>query len=159
MLYELCRTVEQELRLPARFDKLEPETLITGDIFPCINESILGQFYHEIADHVVRVDLLMKVCENRRTAGWYRQFSDYFDCLFFIGKMELFRQEHGGGFHIVEPQKVWQLYTSDLYRMDSYYRRFHRAFGHSLQSQRCTRGQPEARCRVCRGAVPKLVPA
>lgn len=134
VLYELCRTVEQELRLPARFDKLEPETLITGDIFPCINESILGQFYHEIADHVVRVDLLMKVCENRRTAGWYRQFSDYFDCLFFIGKMELFRQEHGGGFHIVEPQKVWQLYTSDLYRMDSYYRRFHRAFGHSLQN-------------------------
>lgn len=134
VLYELCRTVEQELRLSARFDKLEPETLITGDIFPCINESILGQFYHEISDHVVRVDLLMKVCENRRTAGWYRQFSDYFDCLFFIGKMELFRQEHGGDFHIVEPQKVWQLYTSDLYRMDSYYRRFHRAFGHSLQN-------------------------
>lgn len=134
VLYELCRTVEQELRLPARFDKLEPETLITGDIFPCINESILSQFYSEITDHVVRVDLLMTVCENRRTAGWYRQFSDYFDCLFFIGKMELFRQEHGGGFHIVEPQKVWQLYTSDLYRMDSYYRRFHRAFGHSLQN-------------------------
>ena len=134
VLYELCRTVEQELRLPARFDKLEPETLLTGDIFPCINESILGQLYNEIADHVVRVDLLMKVCENRRTSGWYRQFSDYFDCLFFIGKMQLFHQEHSGGFHIVEPQKIWQLYTSNLYRMDSYYRRFHRAFGHSLQN-------------------------
>ena len=30
-LYELCRTVENELQLPTRFDKFEPETLITGD--------------------------------------------------------------------------------------------------------------------------------
>ena len=133
-LYELCRTVEQELRLVARFNMLEPETLITGDIFPCINESILGQFYGEIAEQVVRFDLLMQVCENRRTAGWYSRFSDYFDCLFFIGKMQIFRQEHSGGFHIVEPKAVWELYTSDLYRMDSYYRRFHHAFGNSLKN-------------------------
>ena len=83
-LYELCRTVENELQLPTRFDKFEPETLITGDVFPCINESILKQLYAEISDHVVKVDLIRKVCENRRTAGWYKRFSNYFDCLFFI---------------------------------------------------------------------------
>ena len=131
-LYELCRTVENELRLPTRFDKFEPETLITGDIFPCINESILKQLFAEISDHVVKVDLIRKVCENRRTAGWYKRFSDYFDCLFFIGKMQTFYQEHGGGFHIVEPKKIWKLYTSDFYRMDACYRHFHYAFGKSL---------------------------
>ena len=119
-LYELCRTVENELQLPTRFDKFEPETLIMGDVFPCINESILKQLFAEISDHVVKVDLIRKVCENRRTAGWYKRFSDYFDCLFFIGKMQTFYQEHGGGFHIVEPKKIWKLYTSYLYRMDSY---------------------------------------
>ena len=131
-LYELCRTVENELRLPTRFDKFEPETLVTGDVFPCINESILKQLFAEISDHVVKVDLIMKVCENRRTAGWYKRFSDYFDCLFFIGKMQNFYKEHGGGFHIVEPKKIWKLYTSDFYRMDAYYRHFHYAFGNSL---------------------------
>lgn len=133
-LYDLCRTVENELQLPARFDKFEPETLLTGDIFPCINESILKQFFREIADHVVKVELIMKVCENRRTAGWYEQFSDYYDCLFFIGKMQIFYQEHGGGFHIVEPKKIWALYTGELYRMDGYYRHFHYAFGNSLRN-------------------------
>ena len=133
-LYELCRTVENELQLPTRFDKFEPETLITGDIFPCINESILKQLFAEISDHVVKVNLIMKICENRRTAGWYKRFSDYFDCLFFIGKMQSFYQEHGGGFHIVEPKKIWKLYTSDLYRMDAYYRHFHYAFGNSLKN-------------------------
>lgn len=132
-LYEICRTVEQELRLPTRFDKLPPETLLTGDVFPCINESLLKQLYSEIAEQVVRTDLIMKVCENRRTAGWYSRFSEYFDCLFFIGKMQLFYQEHSGGFHIVEPKKVWENYTGGLYRMDSYYRRFHYAFGNSLK--------------------------
>ena len=29
----MCRTVEQELQLPSRFDKQEIETLLTGDIF------------------------------------------------------------------------------------------------------------------------------
>lgn len=133
-LYDLCRTVENELQLPARFDKFEPETLLTGDIFPCINESILKQFFQEIADHVVKVELIMKVCENRRTAGWYERFSDYYDCLFFIGKMQTFYQEHSGGFHIVEPKKIWALYTSELYRMDAYYRHFHYAFGNSLRN-------------------------
>ena len=99
-LYELCRTVENELKLPTRFDKFEPETLITGDIFPCINESILKQLYGEISERVVKVDHIMKVCDNRRTAGWYERFSNYFDCLFFIGKMQTFYREHSGGFHI-----------------------------------------------------------
>ena len=133
-LYELCHTIENELQIPTRFDKLEPETLITGDIFPCINESILKQLYAEISDHVVKVDLIMKVCENRRTAGWFDRFSNYYDCLFVIGKMQTFYQEHGGGFHIVEPKKIWKLYTSNLYRMDAYYRHFHYAFGNSLKN-------------------------
>ena len=101
---------------------------------PCINESILKQLFTEISDHVVKVDLVMKVCENRRTAGWYKRFSDYFDCLFFIGKMQSFYQEHGAGSHVVEPKKIWKLYTSDLYRMDAYYRHFHYAFGSSLKN-------------------------
>ena len=37
-LWDLCRTVEQELQLPSRFDKQEIETLLTGDIFPSIHE-------------------------------------------------------------------------------------------------------------------------
>ena len=60
-LFEICRFVEEKWQLSARFDRFEPEMLLSGDIFPCINESILKQLYREITDHVVRCDLIMKV--------------------------------------------------------------------------------------------------
>lgn len=133
-LYDICRVIESELQLSSRFIKLEPETLLTGDIFPCINESLLKQFFGQIAEHVVKTDLIMKVCENRRIAGWYDRFADYFDCLYYIGRMQEFYKEHAGGFHVVEPKKIWKLYTEDLYQMDSFYRHFHYAFGNSLKN-------------------------
>ena len=132
-LLELCRSVEQELQLPARFDKQEIETLLTGDIFPAIHESILKRFYDEISGQVVKTDLILKTVENRRTSGWYEIFSDYYECLYHVARMQNFYQEHTGGFHIVDPKAIWKLYTEQGYQMDSDYRQFHLHFGNSLK--------------------------
>ena len=132
-LLELCRSVEQELQLPTRFDKQEIETLLTGDIFPAIHESILKRFYDEISGQVVKTDLILKTVENRRTSGWYEMFSDYYVCLYHVARMQNFYQEHAGGFHIVEPKAIWKLYTEQGYQMDSDYRQFHLNFGNSLK--------------------------
>ena len=103
-LFQLCRQVERELRLPARFRKEEPETLLSGDVFPCINEAILAALLGEASQQVVRPELIQKVCDNRRTAGWFDRFQNYFDALAAIGQMQGFYQAHGGGFHVVEPK-------------------------------------------------------
>lgn len=132
-LLELCRSVEQELQLPTRFDKQEIETLLTGDIFPAIHESILKRFYDEISCQVVKTDLILKTVENRRTSGWYELFSDYYECLYHVARMQNFYQEHAGGFHIVEPKEIWKLYTQQGYQMDSDYRQFHLHFGNTLK--------------------------
>ena len=132
-LWDLCRTVEQELQLPSRFDKQEIETLLTGDIFPSIHEIILKRFFSEASEQVVKPDLILKTVENRRTSGWIEHFSDYYDCLYFIAKMQEFYQNNAGGFHIVEPKAVWKLYTENAYEMDSFYRHFHYAFGCTLK--------------------------
>lgn len=129
VLWELCRTVEQELQLPARFEKQETETLLTGDLFPSIHETILERFFSEVADHVVKIDLMLRAAENRRTAGWSERFSPYYDCLYFIAKMQEFYQENTAGFHMVEPAAIWKCYTEKAYEMDSFYRHFHCAFG------------------------------
>ena len=89
-LLELCRSVEQELQLPTRFDKQEIETLLTGDIFPAIHESILKRFYDEISGQMVKTDLILKTVENRRTSGWYEMFSDYYECLYHAARMQDF---------------------------------------------------------------------
>ena len=132
-LWEICRSVEQELQLASRFEKQDIETLLTADIFPSIHETILKRFFSEAADHVVKTDLMLKTAENRRTSGWIEQFRYYYDCLYYIAKMQEFYQDNAAGFHIVEPKTIWKLYTEKAYEMDSFYRHFHYAFGCSLK--------------------------
>ena len=132
-LWEICRSVEQELQLASRFEKQDIETLLTADIFPSIHETILKRFFSEAADHVVKTDLMLKTAENRRTSGWIEQFRYYYDCLYYIAKMQEFYQNNAAGFHIVEPKTIWKLYTEKAYEMDSFYRHFHYAFGCSLK--------------------------
>lgn len=132
-LWDLCRSIEQELQLPSRFDKQDIETLLTADLFPSIHEVILSRFYSEVADHVVKTELMLKTAENRRTSGWYDQFAYYYDCLYFMAKMQEFYQDNASGFHIVEPKNIWKLYADKAYEMDNFYRHFHYAFGCSLK--------------------------
>ncbi|WP_300261607.1 BREX-1 system phosphatase PglZ type A [uncultured Cloacibacillus sp.] len=133
VLWGLCRTIEQELQLPSRFNKQEIETLLTGDIFPSIHEVILKRFFLETAEQVVKPDLILKTVENRRTSGWIDHFSYYYDCLYFIAKMHEFYQNNATGFHIVEPKAVWKLYIKTAYEMDGFYRHFYDAFGRTLK--------------------------
>ncbi len=133
-LIEICHIVERELRLSDRFDKMEVNILLKSDTFPSITLCILKRFYAEIGENVMRVEAIFEAVENRRTSGWYSLFADYLESLYFIAKMQEFHLTHIEGFHLVEPAKVWKLYTTDAYRMDSYYRHFHYYFGHTLKS-------------------------
>jgi len=132
-LIEICRCVEHELRLADRFDKIEINTLLKSDTFPAINESILKRFFTEIIENVIKVDDIISVVENRRTAAWFALTEDYLESLYYIAKMQEFYLAHIDGFHIIEPAKVWKLYTTDAYEMDSHYRHFHFRFGNTLK--------------------------
>ena len=133
-LIEICRYVEHELRLSDRFDKTELNILLKSDVFPAINESILKRFFNEISENVIKVDDIIGAVENRRTAAWYALTEDYLESLYYIAKMQEFYLAHIDGFHIVEPAKVWKLYATDAYEMDSHYRHFHFSFGNTLKS-------------------------
>jgi len=133
-LEEICHHVERELRLGDRFDKTEISILLKSDTFPAINESILKRYFKEITENVIKVEDIIGAVENRRTAAWYALTEDYLESLYYIAKMQEFYLSHIDGFHIVEPVKVWKLYTTDAYEMDSHYRHFHFCFGNTLKS-------------------------
>jgi uncharacterized protein (TIGR02687 family) len=133
-LEEICHYVEHELRLADRFDKTEISILLKSDTFPAINESILKRYFKEITENVIKVEDIIGAVENRRTAAWYALTEDYLESLYYIAKMQEFYLSHIDGFHIVEPVKVWKLYTTDAYEMDSHYRHFHFCFGNTLRS-------------------------
>ena len=134
ILFDICRTVEHELRLVDRFDNTELDVLLRSDIFPAINESILKRFLSEIPENIVKEKEIIKAVENRRTAAWYDLTEDYFESLYYIAKMQEFYLAHIEGFHIVEATKIWTLYTQDGYIMDSHYRHFHVHFGRTLKA-------------------------
>jgi len=133
-LIEICHYVEHELRLADRFNKTELNILLKSDTFPAINESILKHFFREIGENVIKVQDIIKAVENRRTAAWYALTEDYFECLFYISKMQEFYLAYNGGFHIVEPAEIWKNYTTNAHMMDRYYRHFHVRFGKTLKS-------------------------
>ena len=133
-LEDICHHVEHELRLADRFDKTEISILLKSDTFPAINESILKRYFKEISENVIKVEDIIGAVENRRTAAWYALTEDYLESLYYIAKMQEFYLSHIDGFHIVEPVKVWKLYTTDAYEMDSHYRHFHFCFGNTLKS-------------------------
>ena len=132
-LIDICHTVEQELRLVDRFDKMEINELLKCDIFPAIDESILKRFFYEIHHNVIKVDDIITAVENRRTAAWYAQTECYIESLYYIAKMQEFCLAHNSEFHIVEPLNIWKLYTTKAFEMDTHYRYFHLNFGNTLK--------------------------
>ena len=132
-LYEIARYVEQEARLPQRFSKLLVADLVDTACFPCIDECILTSLMKEIGDHIIQVESIRLVVEKRRTMPWYQSGASYYEGLLQVANMQAFFTEHSAGFHTVEPHRIWREYTSDYYRMDTYYRLFHLCFQRSLK--------------------------
>lgn len=133
-LYNIARETEDELRLSARFSQLPIEELVSTEIFPCIDECILKKLMTDIIDHTINVDVITQTVEQRRTMLWYERVQNFYEGVLEVSHMQQFYLNHAAGFHTVEPHKVWKEYTTDYYKMDTYYRLFHVAFGESLNS-------------------------
>lgn len=133
-IHEITEYVEAELRLPQRFMKLKVEDLVDTEVFPCINEVILVKLMKEISDHIIDVDVIKSTVEKRRTCVFYDDVKNFYDGILQVANMQAFYKTHSGGFHTVEPKKIWEEYTSTYYIMDTYYRLFHGSYEESLES-------------------------
>ena len=128
LLYEIARYVEAETRLPQRFSNLSVAELQNTELFPCINECILAILMKDISNQIIETETIKATVDKRRTMVWYEKVSSYYEGLLQVANMQEFFLKHSVGFHTVEPQKIWEEYTTDYYKMDTYYRRFHLCF-------------------------------
>ena len=133
-LIEIAKSMEDELKLPQRFMKLEVSDLVDTEVFPCLDEVILIKLMTEIGDHIIDVDVIKRTVEKRRTCVNYEPFKDYYEGILQVANMQAFYKEHSTGFHSAEAKKVWKEYTSEYYKMDTYYRLFHKSYGESLKA-------------------------
>ena len=60
--------------------------------------------------------------------------ADAQDALVPNGERDTTVSSPSGGFHTVEPKKIWKEYTSDYYAMDTYYRLFHQSYAANLKT-------------------------
>lgn len=133
-LFEIAKSIEDELKLPQRFMKLDVSDLVDTELFPCLDEIILIKLMKEISDHIIDVDAIKGTVEKRRTMIGYARSKNYYDGILQVANMQAFYKEHVTGFHSAETKKVWKEYTSEYYVMDTYYRLFHKSFGESLKA-------------------------
>lgn len=133
-LREVAEFAESELNLHERFMKLSVEDLANTSMFPCINEIILVKLMRDIEKNIMDANAIKEAVEKRRTCAWYEESKNYFDGLYQIANMQEFYKAHSGGFHTIEPKKVWEEYTRDYYRFDTYYRLFHKCYEESLNA-------------------------
>jgi uncharacterized protein (TIGR02687 family) len=111
---------------------LSVEDLVDTECFPCVNECILKMLMKEIGDYIINVDTISSVVEKRRTMVWYDAVSCYYEGLLQVANMQAFFHDHASGFHLAQARQVWNAYTTDYYKMDTYYRQFHLCFDRSL---------------------------
>lgn len=131
-LYQIARFVEYEARLSQRFDNMAVEDLKDTECFPCINECILKHLMKDISDYIINVDAISAVVEKRRTMVWYDAVSCYYEGILQVANMQAFFHDHATGFHLAQARQIWKAYTTDYYKMDTYYRQFHLCFDRSL---------------------------
>ena len=131
-LYHIARFVEDEARLSNRLMKYKVEDLVDTECLPCINECILQMLMKEIGDYIINADAISAVVEKRRTMAWYDNVSCYYEGLLQVINMQAFFHDHAAGFHLAQARQIWKAYTTDYYKMDTYYRQFHRCFDRSL---------------------------
>lgn len=123
-LHDMCRCVEQDLRLAQRFGKLPLEQLMESDVFPAIGEAIAAQLMQSVADGADRREEAERALRVRREMEWYDEVRPYYECLQAAMFMQGFYRDHAEGFHVARARDAWDAYVGDWWRMDSHYRSF-----------------------------------
>lgn len=133
-LFELAQLVEEVAPVEQMLAQVPLETLGDIDVFPCIDALILRHLFHDVAASPESAPAALALAQARHSTAWYREFSLCYDGLEAAARMQRFRNEHPGGIDALSAERVWGLYTGELYRLDTWYRQMHLALGRALIS-------------------------
>ena len=132
-IYEIARTLEQNIQLASRLEKLDIEDFSGAECFPCINEVIIKKIMNDIAVSYINTKLINMIVEKRRTTVWYDNVECFYNAVLQIANMQDFKTENTNTFHFTDSGKLWKAYTENkLYMMDTYYRLYNVAFQDGL---------------------------
>lgn len=126
--YDLAQAVERELNLQTLLERLPIEEVLQVECLPCINECILKQLLSDVAHNIIDTKLIERIVDARKPLLWYDIYDYFYEGLRAVAQMQDFYIQHGAGFHETNPQKIWQSYCDDYYKMDRYYMDFYQQY-------------------------------
>lgn len=133
-LFELAQLVEEVANVEQMLAQVPIDVLADIDVFPCIDALILRHLFHDTATAPESAAGALAHAQMRHNTAWYREFSLCYSGLEAAAHMQRFRNEHPGCIDALPARRVWDLYTGELYRVDTWYRQMHLALGRALIS-------------------------
>ena len=130
----MAENVEEEMHLVKRLSKQRAIDLADTEILPSVNKIILSKIMTDIKNEIVEPEKIYAIAEKRRSAVWFADYKDYYDGIVALAKMEDFYKKNAAGFHLVGAKNIWKAYTTDYYKMDTYYRQFHMSYENSKKT-------------------------
>lgn len=127
-LYKTVVELEREYNIPQKLDKLPIDVLITIGEFPCVDEIVLKRLMTDISNNIINTEVIKNAVNGRRIYKWSNSFADCYDCIEQTANMKEFHDIHADGFHIADAREIWEKYTKEYYRMDTYYGDFQKHF-------------------------------
>ncbi len=133
-LYKLARYVEKEISLDERLMKFDIPYFENNEFFPCVDEVILIKIMTNIKNEIIDPKSILEIYNKRRVGAWYEEFNSYYEGIYNMGMMKDFYNKNQASFHMTSAKEVWEAYTNKFYLMDTYYRKFQRAYQKSLEN-------------------------
>lgn len=130
----MAETVEEEMHLVKRLSKQSALELADTEVLPSLNSIILSKLMTDIKNEILEPDVIFSIAEKRRSLAWFSNYENYYKGIVALARMEEFYKENAIGFHVVGAKNIWNAYTTDYYKMDTYYRQFHMSYENSKKA-------------------------
>ncbi len=114
-----------ELKIADVLDKLDISEIANSDIFPHFNGCILKKVFKEICSEVIKSKENIDLINRRRRMRHYEEYKYYFEGIYYIALMQDMYSKLRSSFHMTSSKEIWNAYENDLYKFDTYYRKFH----------------------------------
>lgn len=130
---KLLHHVGRNVNIVNMLEKLNISDICSSDIMPHVNGVLLSKIFNEICNNIIKPKENIDLINRRRTMRFYNDYKNYFEGIYYIALMQDMYSKYQNVFHMIAPYELWNSYEEELYKFDTYYRKFHYYFNLSLQ--------------------------
>lgn len=124
----LTEFYEYETNIADIIDELELEEYKDIELLKCFDRAIIKTIVESLKDRLEDYDLYIAIIKGRRVTHFYEDYKNVYEALInAIGMFKIYKI-YGDGLPKGSADKLYNLYVKELYRMDTYYRKFYYYF-------------------------------